>query len=83
MILDRDVWKVFITIRVQRMGPEGIVTLFTFILRRTVVFRFKNRRCVCQYKELNRINNAAWKKYEEIKKDINKGRKVKRERYRK
>jgi hypothetical protein len=29
---------------------------------------------------MNIINNAAWKKCEEIKKDVNKGRKVKRKR---
>lgn len=67
----------------REWGEKEIVALFTFILRRTVVFRFRNRCCVCQSKELNRINSAAWKKYEEIKKDINKERKVKRKRYRK
>lgn len=39
--------------------------------------------CAWQNREMNIINNAAWKKKDEIKKDVNKGRKVIRKRYRK
>ena len=60
------------------------VTQFTLILPSIVlVFRCRHMCCVCQNKEISRINNAAWKEYEEMKKDVNKWRKVKRTRYRK
>jgi len=59
------------------------VTHFTLILRRIiVVFRIRDVCCVCQNEEISRINIATWKKYEEIKKDVNKGKKVERTRYR-
>jgi pyruvate-formate lyase-activating enzyme len=65
----------------RERGQKEKVTQFTLILRSVVlVFRCRVMCSVCQNKEISRINNAAWKKYEEMKKDVNKGRKVKRTR---
>jgi hypothetical protein len=68
----------------RERGQKEKVTQFTLILRSVVlVFRGRDMCWVCQNKEINRMNKAAWKKYEGIKKSVNKGRKMKRTRYRK
>jgi len=68
----------------RERGQKEKVTQFTRIMRSiVVVFRCRDMCCVCQSKEMNRINNGPWKKYEGMKKYVNKGRKVNRKRYRK